>query len=227
MDRVRSIDGNDSRLERAPRCSGRNPTELPEQRGARSSQRLVKTLTPELLAVEVARCLGLDLDVAFNLALAGESHFVFMADVSKECFRVSTELRGEVLDHAGLRDVRLAFFDVDAARATHAETLTVQVLVDALVELHACLAGGFPKVGTLWNVDGFFLFDERDLRHGPLPSLRVLMPEKPDIRWLTCRSEKRPATKRGMVRGPVSSFQTTFQVPISEKLRSERGKASS
>jgi hypothetical protein len=127
--------------------------------------------------VEVARGLGFDLDVAFDLALAGESHFVFVANVSKERFGVSAELRGEVLDKPRRRDVVFAVFDVDPARATHAETLTVQVLVDALVEFHASLASGSPKVCTLRNVDGFFLFDERDLRHGPLPLMRVLMPE--------------------------------------------------
>jgi len=147
--------------------------------------------------VEVARRLGFDLDVAFDFALAGESHFVFVADVSKEGFRISAELRRKVLDQSRLRNVVLTFLDVDPARATHAETLTVQVLVDALVKLHTCLAGGFPKVGTLRNVDGFFLFDERDLRHGPLPLLRVQMPETPDIRWLTCQSAKPPGHEAG------------------------------
>ncbi len=132
---------------------------------------------PELLAVEVARCFRLDLDVALDLALAGESHFVFVADVSEEGFRVSTKLGCEVLDQARFRDVGLAFFDIDPARTAHTETLTVKHFMDALIELHACLAGGCPKVCTLWNVDGFFLFDERDLRHGPQPSMRVLMPE--------------------------------------------------
>ncbi len=135
-------------------------------------------LSPELLTVEVARCLRLDLHIAFNFALAGESHFVFVADVSEKGFRVSAELGREVLDQAGLRDVCLAFFDIDPARATHAETLTVKDFVDALIELHTSLAGGFAKVGTLGNVDGFFLFDERDLRHGPQPSMRVLMSEE-------------------------------------------------
>ena len=153
--------------------------------------------TPELLTVEVARSLSFHLDVAFDLALAGESHFVFVADVSEKCFRISAELRRKVLDQSRLRNVVLAFFDVDPARTAHAETLTVQVLVESLVEFHACLAGGFSKVGTLWNVDGFFLFDERDLRHGPLPLLRVQMPEKPDIRWLTCQSEKPPGHEAG------------------------------
>lgn len=133
-------------------------------------------LTPELLAVEVAGSLSFDLDVAFDLALAGESHFVFMADVGKEGFRIAAELCGEILDHPRLRDVFLAFLDVHTAGTAHAETLTVQVLVETLVEFHAGLTGRFPQVGTFGNVNGFLLFDERDLRHGPLPSIRVLMP---------------------------------------------------
>ena len=123
--------------------------------------------------MEVARCLSLDLDVALDLALAGESHFVFVTDVSEECFGISAELRREVLDHPRLRDVVLALFDVDAARSANAITQAIHISVEPLVELHACLAGGFPKVCTLWNVNGFLLFDERDLRHGPLPLLRV------------------------------------------------------
>lgn len=171
--------------------------------------------------MEVAWGLRLDLDIAFDFTLAGESHFVFVTNVSKEGFRVSAELRCEVFNQARFRDVGLSFFDIDAARAAQTETRTVQELVETFVNLHACLAGGSAKICTLGNVDGFFLFDKRDLRHGPQPSMRVLMPEMPGHSLVDQpETDNLPATERRMVRPALSSFQTTFQVPISEKLAS-------
>ena len=133
---------------------------------------MVATLGKELLAVPIACGLRFDFDVAVDAALASQTQLVLVAQVGEKSFGISGGFRRESLDQAAFAEILLALLDDDAAGTAPAQTVAIQRLMNAFVELDAGLASFRAEVRSGLNFDGLLLFGERDLRHCGKPEIR-------------------------------------------------------
>ena len=146
-------------------CLSARPVMFSTTKNQYVNRAIMNRLRPELIPVPIDARLSFDFDVAFNLRLARESHFIFVSDACEKRQRHEDSSQSKLLPDAWLAAVFLALGDVDTASGAKPETRTVYVLMDSRIDLDTILHGLFAKVGSLLDLDRFLFFCEFDCGH--------------------------------------------------------------
>src|SRR5262245_14800659 len=150
------------------------------RRERNSSVRLA--LAEEVFAEQIDFGTSLNLDIAFDLGAAGESHRVFVPDIGQRRngigkWRGNHRLKLEPLAERQLVGVLHAFGNQHSTSAAHAEAVTVQKALvertaDAIDEADVGEDAGLerfgPEIGTLGHLDLLLFLNELHNGHGYL-----------------------------------------------------------